>query len=193
MDIKSLNGIREVFHKIDELLLYKDSVSIAIDGNSGAGKSTLADFIGEVYDSNIFHMDDFFLRPEQKTEPRLLEIGGNVDYERFNQEVLAKIILNENFRYQKYNCSIQQLDEFVLVVPKKLNIIEGSYSMNPSLVDNYDLRIFLTIDEEKQRERILKRNGKEAYKKFLNQWIPLENEYFEKLNIREKCDFIIEV
>ena len=32
-------------------------------------------------------MDDFFLRPEQRTEERLKEVGGNVDRERFLEEV----------------------------------------------------------------------------------------------------------
>ena len=49
---------------------------VAIDGNSGAGKSTLAALIADVYDCNLFHMDDFFLRPEQRTEERLKETGA---------------------------------------------------------------------------------------------------------------------
>ena len=38
----------------------QSKVNVAVDGNSGAGKSTLADLIGDVYDCNVFHMDDFF-------------------------------------------------------------------------------------------------------------------------------------
>lgn len=63
--------------------------------------------------------------------------------------------------------------------------------MHPLLIENYDLKIFLDIDADSQRERILKRNGKEMYSKFINEWIPLENKYFNELNIREKSDIIL--
>ena len=42
-------------------------VIVAIDGRCGAGKSTLAAVLAERLDANLIHMDDFFLRPEQRT------------------------------------------------------------------------------------------------------------------------------
>ena len=77
--------------KIDELLTQKDMVIVAIDGKCTSGKTTLASQLAEVYDCNVFHMDDFFLRPEQRTPERFAEIGGNVDYERFREEVLLPL------------------------------------------------------------------------------------------------------
>ena len=53
--------------KIDELLTQKDRVVVAIDGKYTSGKTTLASKLAEIYDCNVFHMDDFFLRPEQRT------------------------------------------------------------------------------------------------------------------------------
>lgn len=81
----------ELFEKIDDLLRKNNTVIVAIDGNSGSGKSTLAESLSDIYDSNIFHMDHFFLRPEQRTTERIREVGGNVDYERFKEEVLDNI------------------------------------------------------------------------------------------------------
>ena len=75
--------LEQIQKRIDELMAQKDQVIIAIDGNCTAGKTTLAGMLAEVYDCNVFHMDDFFLRPEQRTPERYAEIGGNVDYERF--------------------------------------------------------------------------------------------------------------
>ena len=66
----------------------KNFVMVAIDGKCTSGKTTLASKLAEIYDCNVFHMDDFFLRPEQRTSERFAEIGGNVDYERFQEEVL---------------------------------------------------------------------------------------------------------
>jgi len=181
----------EVFCRIDSLMESKDRVNIAIDGNSGAGKSTLAALIGNVYGCGIFHMDDFFLTPELKTEERLKEAGGNVDYVRFRQEVIDGINSGREFQYRAYDCRQMILGQPVLVTPRKLNIIEGSYSMHPTLIDNYDLKIFLHVDEMEQNARILQRNGVDMLKRFLFEWIPLENSYFKEYNIEGQSDLVI--
>lgn len=183
----------EVFCKIDSLVKSKDRVNVAIDGNCGAGKTTLASLIGNIYDCNIFHMDDFFLTPELKTEERLKEVGGNVDYVRFKQEVIGGLNSGCEFQYRKYDCKNMTFTQPISVTPKKLNIIEGSYSMHPTLINNYDLKVFLHIDEEGQISRILKRNGAAMLKRFINEWIPMENRYFEGLNIKDKSDLVFEI
>ena len=183
-------GYSEIFRRIDSLLELPEVVLVAIDGNCGAGKSTLASLINNVYDSNIFHMDDFFLQPYQKTDERLEEVGGNVDYVRFHQEVISGIQSKCKFSYQIYDCKDRSLSKTVLVTPKKLNIIEGAYSMHPTLIDNYKLKIFLQIDPQEQRLRILRRNGISLQQRFLNEWIPLENQYFDEMKIREQSDLV---
>ena len=179
-----------ICNRIDELLKTQKEVSVAIDGRSGAGKSRLAFMLGEKYDCNIFHMDDFFLRPEQRTAQRLEEPGGNVDYERFFSEVILGIRSGKPFIYHKFNCSKQALDETVHVEPKRLNIIEGVCCLHPHLIENYDLKIFLDLDYETQLERIRKRSGEDKLEKFINIWIPLEEKYFNELKIREKCQLV---
>ena len=78
------------YSKIETLLKEKHSVIIAIDGNSGAGKSTMAKHIKEHFDCNVFIWMTF-LPLELKTEERLKEVGGNVDYVRFRHEVLIAL------------------------------------------------------------------------------------------------------
>jgi uridine kinase len=187
---KEFKQFFEIFRKIDYLMQADGSVTIAIDGKSGGGKSTLSALLSEIYDCNIFHMDDFFLRPELRTEERLNEIGGNVDYVRFKEEVIKGLKSKSEFRYQLYDCSKKALGEFISAVPKKLNIIEGVYSMHPTLINNYDLKIFLNISDKKQSSRILKRNGEFMHKRFINEWIPLENRYFNDMKIREQSDLV---
>ncbi|MGI6485894.1 MAG: uridine kinase family protein [Tepidanaerobacteraceae bacterium] len=180
----------ELFCKIDLLMKSHKRVIVAIDGNSGAGKTTLASLIGSIYDCNTFHMDDFFLTPDLKTEKRLKEIGGNVDYVRFKQEVIDKIHSGHKFDFRAYDCKKMAFKQPVSVIPKKLNIIEGCYSMHPTLINNYDLKIFLCIDKEKQIQLILKRNGVDVLNKYLEEWIPLENKYFEEYKIKERSDLV---
>lgn len=188
-----LDQYHTVFKEIDLLMNSKDKVLVAIDGNSGAGKSTLSEILESIYSCNVFHMDHFFLRPELKTKERLDEVGGNVDYVRFNDEIIKGLKSGQDFKYQIYNCQIEKLDKYISVFPRKLNIIEGVYSMHPVLIDNYDLKIFLRIDHKKQSHRILERNGNIIHQKFMNLWIPLENEYFEQFKIKEKSQIVIDV
>ena len=68
-----MESIMETAKKqIDELLAANDTVIVAIDGKCTSGKTTLASKLAEIYDCNVFHMDDFFLRPEQRTPERCL-------------------------------------------------------------------------------------------------------------------------
>lgn len=180
----------QLFCRLDSLLSSGCVVNVAIDGHSGSGKSTLATLIGQVYDCNIFHMDDFFLPPALRTDARLAEPGGNVDYLRFRQEVIVGLHSGRQFAYQPYDCRLAALAEPVSVNPKQLNVIEGSYSMHPTLVDSYQLKVFLEVSPEEQLHRIRQRNGEAMLKRFKREWIPLENRYFRELNIAAQSDLV---
>ncbi len=175
-----------VFLAIDRALAVSEQVTAAVDGRCGAGKSTLGALLQKVYDCNLIHMDHFFLRPGQRTAKRLGEAGGNVDYERFRDEVLDHLRDPEGFSYQIYDCSRMELGERKFMPCKRLNIIEGSYSQHPYFGNVYDLRFFCEIEPEEQLRRIEKRNGPDMRKRFEREWIPMENRYFESFGIREK-------
>ena len=78
----------------------------------------------------------------------------------------------------------------VEVIPKKLNIIEGTYSHQPYFGHPYDLKIFLTVPPEVQRQRILKRPA-HLHQRFFEEWIPMEQQYFDSFDIQTKCDILI--
>jgi len=170
--------------RIDELLEQKEQVIVAIDGKCTSGKTTLAGKLAQIYDCNVFHMDDFFLRPEQQTPERYAETGGNVDYERFYEEVLLPLKAANPFSYRPFRCATFTLGDPVDVLPKKLNIVEGTYSLHPYFADPYDLKVVLDVDPETQRQRILQRPER-VHKPFFEQWIPMENAYLEALAITE--------
>ena len=182
--------MEEIKNKIDELLAQKDMVVVAIDGKCTSGKTTLAAQLAEIYDCNVFHMDDFFLRPEQRTHDRFAEVGGNVDYERFKAEVLIPLQAGQPFSYRPFDCSTFTLADPVCVTPNKLNIVEGTYSHHPYFNDPYDLKILLTVDEETQRQRILQRPTF-LHKRFFEEWIPMENRYFDGFAIPDKSDITL--
>ena len=180
----------ELFTKIENLMRKKSFVSIAIDGGAASGKTTLAKILSEKYHAPTIHMDDFFLRPEQRTPERFAEPGGNLDRERFSEEVIANIRKQEAFSYQIFDCSKMALGDHREIPKSPLIIIEGSYSHHPAFSNAFDLRVFLSVSEEERRKRILIRNG-ERSEMFFTRWIPLENRYFEAFSIREKADILI--
>ena len=182
-----MDGLKK---KIDELLGGKERVILAIDGKCTSGKTTLAARLAESYECNVFHMDDFFLRPEQRTPERFREVGGNVDYERFREEVLIPLLAGGPFTYRPFDCRTFTLAEPVAVVPRKLNIIEGTYSHHPYFGDPYDLKIALTVDEDTQRRRILERPAF-LHKRFFEEWIPMENRYLEGFSVYRNSDICI--
>ena len=177
--------MKRITDRIDALLAREGSVVIAIDGSCTAGKTTLAAHLATKYDCNLIHMDDFFLRPEQRTAERFAEPGGNVDYERFREEVLENLRTGKSFSYRPYDCSTGALKAPVEVRPKKLTIVEGTYSQHPYFGDAYDLRVYLQVSEQLRAERIMKRPAF-LHKRFFEEWIPMEQQYFKTFSVGEK-------
>ena len=175
--VRAISELQEKYSGIDKALL------VAIDGRCGSGKTTLGEYLKQKFDCNLFRMDDFFLREEQRTPERLAEIGGNVDYERFRKTVLVPVVQKRPVLYQPFSCQQWKLLEAYWVPYKKLNIIEGSYSMHPYFENPYQLRIFMNISPEDQIANIIRRNGQEKAKEFQALWIPKEEDYFEKFQI----------
>ena len=186
-----MDGIPEPLkERLDQLITGDRRVIVAIDGCCAAGKTTLAARLAARYDCNVFHMDDFFLRPEQRCPERFAETGGNVDYERFREEVLLPLTAGMTFAYRPFDCGSFRLAAPVPVTPRALNIVEGVYSLHPYFGSPYDLRVFLTVPPEVQRQRILRRPAR-LHRSFFEEWIPMEQRYFQGFQIPETCDQIL--
>lgn len=185
--------IAEISSAINEQLnKTTERVIVAIDGCCGSGKTTLATFLQKLYACSLIHMDDFFLRPEQRTAERLNTPGENIDHERFLNDVLKPLSSGESVCYRPYCCTEMSLGTPVQVLPTRLCVVEGSYSCHPNLWEYYNVRIFVSVDKEEQLRRIELRNGKEVAERFESVWIPLEEQYFSFYNIKEKCQITIE-
>lgn len=179
--------IDKILLEIERLQRERGRVIVAIDGRCASGKTTLAGRLRDVLPCNVFHMDDFFLRPEQRTDARYMEPGGNVDRERFSEEVLCPLLKGEPVFYHPFDCHAMKFGESVLVEPAAVNIVEGSYCCHPALWESYDLHIFLTVSPEEQLARIARRSGSDP-EMFRRRWIPLEERYFKAYRIEERCE-----
>lgn len=169
----------------------KRQILIAIDGKCGSGKTTLGYYLRQRFGGNLFHMDDFFLQNAQRTQERLAEVGGNVDYERFREEVLKPLAAGEIITYRPFDCKRREIVGAVQMKPERINIIEGSYSQHPYFGQPYDLKVFMEISKQDQYTNIERRNGTAQLEVFRTCWIPKEMAYFEKFEIKERSDMII--
>lgn len=190
-----MSGISQNLTQLREAILEKARtkarIIVAIDGRCASGKSTLAASLAEQLSCPLFHMDDFFLRPEQRTPERTATPGENVDHERFLEEVLAPLAEGKCVTYRPWDCHERAFGEPVTVAPKPIALVEGSYACHPALWDYYDLRVFLTVEPDTQLARIAEREGKAALEAFRNKWIPLEESYFSHYNIALRCDITL--
>lgn len=173
------------------LLKEKGSVVVAIEGPCGAGKSTLAEELGREFDARVFHADDYFLRPEQRTPERLAETGGNFDRERFFTEVAEPARLGQDAVCRQYFCRNGTLSDSFRVKFAPITVVEGSYCMHPGLGGYFDIGVFLHISPQEQSRRIMKRNGPELHKRFMEEWVPMENRYFKAMDVPARCRFVI--
>jgi len=172
-----------------DIIRQKGRAVFAIDGRCASGKTTAAQVIFQALPCTVFHADDFFLRPEQRTPERYAAPGGNFDRERFLNEVLIPAVNGEVILYRPFDCKTMEMGEARAIHPEKIIIVEGAYCCHPELWEYYDRRIFFTVSPEEQISRIRKRNG-DTLKMFIDRWIPLEERYFEEYFIEEKCDKI---
>ena len=164
---------------------------IGIDGRCAAGKTTISAILSRKTGWPVVHLDDFFLRSEQRTPERYAEPGGNVDRERLLEEVMIPLEQHKAVTFQKFDCSCMKLGEAVSIPKADVIVFEGSYALHPELRDHYHLRVFLDVDPRDQLERIEARNGKEKRAVFEARWIPLEETYFSFYQVASCADLTI--
>ena len=184
--------IEQIKKKVEELLKEnkKEIIVIAIDGMTGSGKTTLAEELSQVYKAPIFHADDYFLPPELRTEQRLNEPGGNIHYEKMKKEIIDILVegkINSTIKYKPFICKNQSYGEEKSFKLNKVNIVEGSYCLNPYFGKYYDISVFLKINEKSQIERLTKRCP-QMINNFINKWIPLEKKYHDAFKLYDNCD-----
>lgn len=168
----------------------QELIILAIDGSSAAGKTTLAERLAARYNAQLFHIDDFFLPAEQRTEERLAAVGEFFDKERLLAEVLEPLQTGQPVIFRKFDCVTQSFSPPQLVEKKRIVIIEGVYSLHPDLRKFYDLQLFLYVGRSEQIRRLQARNP-EKLDQYLEDWLPREESYFNKYNFRQE-NYILE-
>lgn len=170
---------------------------VAIDGRAASGKSTLAQSLLENLrrqgkKSVLIHLDDFFLRPQQRSETRLQTPGANVDYERLLEEVMLPAENGQDIVYRPFSCQSMALKDPIDAGKPEILLLEGSYSLNDHLRNHADLACFFTCEPDVQQARILKRSNPEKLQAFTSRWIPLEEAYIFVQHPQDFADYVFE-
>lgn len=187
------SGLQPLFEFLETPQTRQTPLIFAIDGGSASGKTTLASNLQKRYPCTVFHADDFFLRPEQRTAERYAEPGGNLDRERLIEEVLIPSQKGETVYLRRMNCQTLTLSKPLAIPPQNLILIEGAYSLHPDLQAFYAFTVFLDVAPEVQKQRIQLRNSKSEAQRFWEKWIPLEKRYFEHFQIQKHCDLVVPI
>lgn len=74
-NMATAQNVQAVIERIERVYTERERVFVAIDGPCTSGKTTLATVLQRRFGGNVLHMDDFFLRPEQRTPERFAEPG----------------------------------------------------------------------------------------------------------------------
>lgn len=163
---------------------------VAIDGRCGCGKSSLAQLLAQEFGAGLFHMDDFYL-PFDRREADWRQLpAGNMDLERFRDEVLQPLSAGQTVLYRAYDCAHDRYLPPRAIPFQPLSIVEGSYSQHPLLAPFYDYRLFVTADRETQLCRLRSREGAH-FAAFESTWIPMEEAYFKRYAIERGADRVL--
>lgn len=189
--MESVESMKSAIDRVERLLAEGRCAFVAIDGPCASGKTVFAASLHERFGGNVLHMDDFFLRPEQRTPERFAEPDGNVDRERFEAEVLKPLAAGKAVRYRPWDCHTGDFATSRSVEPAALTVVEGSYSMHPALRGYYDLTMCLIVDPSERLRRLEARNPR-MLQRFIDEWIPLENRYFESTNTQGSADLLVD-
>ncbi len=176
---------------IDQLYKSSEKVLIAIDGNASSGKTTFSNWLLNFYDCNVFHMDDYLMKPIVNTYDPYSRYASNINFMRLKEEVFHPFHQQTTSNHQLLDLNTHQLSNSMETKYRPITIIEGAYSMHPYLEKEYQLKIFMKTTYIEQIRRIYRRNGIKRLMMFIKKWIPMENTYFRDLDIAKQADIVI--
>lgn len=175
----------DIFEKIERLSRENKNILIAIDGCCAGGKSSLSEILEKVFPCRVFHTDDFYLPVSKRADNWHKTPAGNMDLKRLKAEVLQPAKDGGDILSSAFDCSTQSLKPPVFYKSANITIVEGSYCLHPELRGFFDLKLFLSCSPQKQKERLILREG-DYFKAFEEIWIPLEQLYHRLCPIDEQ-------
>jgi uridine kinase len=169
---------------------------VGIDGRGGSGKSTLARRLERsASDLTVVEFDDFYFRLQER-KARVArgdaEVGGNFDWRRLQEQVLAPLSRDEPAVYQRCDWPSDELAEWHSVPVGGIVIIEGNYSTRRVLFDFYDFTVWIDAPHELRLRRGLMRGGEDTRERWLIEWMPEEERYLAAEDPVERVHLVLD-
>ena len=158
---------------------------LAIDGPAGGGKSTLAKdlflYFSTTHDVNLLGLDDIYDGWDNALGHQLTK-----DLERIVQAHLGQNALSIDI----YNWITSSFSEVREIKPKEILIVEGVGSAQEIIRVHKAITIWMDIDPQLGRERVLDRDGHHIAEQ-MKAWQVLQSQHFAQSGARENADFVI--
>ena len=181
----------ELFGKMEELRGTYNAFAVAIDGMAGAGKTTLAAYLSKKYGAPVVHLDDFRLPPAERPKGWETIPGGDVDFERFEEEIVAPWMEKRPLVYTTVDPVTGEMLDRRALPDGQMFIFEGTYVLHPMIRDFYDLRLFVRVGEAEQARRLAEA-GRGADAEQLKTRLSLERTYFDAYMTEALADGVID-
>ena len=154
-------------------------VLIALEGRCASGKTTISKLIKDV---TLIHIDDFF---DEKKEDRLnykelINLLNRIKYAKVGEIIEYNAFSCRDWKYYKKEITVNNVILF-----------EGVYSYSEEIRDYFDKVIFSVISKDEQLYRLNKRENEYYLQKYLNEWIPREEEYYESFDFVSNANILI--
>ncbi len=158
-------------------------VLVGIDGAGGSGKSTLAKKLsGALDNSTVIHLDDFADWSDD----------SNFQLSTFAERALAPLVAGITSKHQRYDWTNDSLGEWFEIPPSGIAIVEGVTVLRPDLREYWQVSVWVDCPRELRIARGVARDGEAIRSKWVEQWMPGEDEYFERDRPWDSVGFIFD-
>ena len=158
-------------------------VLIGIDGGGGSGKSTLAkNLAAALGDASLIHLDDFADWTDD----------SNWQLSTFAERALKPLLAGITSKHQRYDWPTDTLGEWFEIPPTGVAIIEGVTALRNDLRDFWKISIWVDCTRELRLERAVARDGEAMRAKWIEEWMPGEDQYFIREQPWESASFLFD-
>ncbi len=171
--------VKKLQNYIDLLNEKNNRYIVSLEGRCASGKTTLSK---ELKNITLIHVDDFF-------DEKGLERLNYKDLKSFLERI-KNANIGDKIIYKAFSCRNWSYYEKEILVSKVI-VVEGVYSYSEEIRSYFDKLVFSVISKEEQLNRLQRRESEKYLQKYLNIWIPREEEYYKTFDFVSNADILI--